>query len=373
MMKRFLSQCARVGGLLALLGGLTATPVMAEEELLIGTLLPLTGPGAAIGKEMLAGIDFAIEKINAAGGIDGVKVRAVVEDTGGRPDQAVLSFNRLVERDGVPVALSAYSSVTLAVAPLAARNEVLVINPGAQSDSLGDAGPYLLNTIPLVRDEAPVLAKFVTEKIGKTAAIIYENAAAGNDGRNDFKTTFEAAGGKILAEEPIEFGQTNYRPTLLKVAGLKPDMVYVVMTQSHAVFAEQVSQIKDFPQVVGHTFSTPFFGYPGALGWYNTSVRSIAPEGLAAEFKQKTGSAEFGLFAREYFNAINIIAKAAAKVKSDGVTLDGKSLRAAIFGIKSFKSDIADITFEGSNTAKRPVDILQNTEGARVRVPFEQN
>ena len=372
-MKRILSQCARLGGLVALLAGITLTTASADDELLIGTLFPLTGPGAAVGKEMQAGVDFAIEKINAAGGIDGMKVRAVIEDTGGRPDQAVLSFNRLVERDGVPVMLSAYSSVALAVAPLATRNEVLVINPGAQSDSLGDASPYLLNTIPLVRDEAPVLAKFVTEKIGKTAAIIYENAAAGNDGRNDFKATFEAAGGTILAEEPIEFGQTNYRPTLLKVAGLKADMVYVVMTQSHAVFAEQVGQIADFPQVVGHTFSTPFFGSPGAIGWYNTSVRSNVPDDLAKEFKEKTGAAEFGLFAREYFNAVNIIAKAASKIRSDNSELNGSSIREAIFSIGTFNSDIADIVFEGSNTAKRPVDILQNTESARVRIPFEQN
>lgn len=370
-MKRFLSHCARVVVLLAALGGFTISVASAQEELLIGTLFPLTGPGAAVGREMQAGVDFAVEKINAAGGIDGVKVRVVVEDTGGRPDQAVLSFNRLVERDGVPVVLSAYSSVALAVAPLATRNEVLVINPGAQSDSLGNAGPYLLNTIPLVRDEAPVLARFVTQKIGKTAAIIYENAAAGNDGRNDFKSTFEDAGGTILTEESIEFGQTNYRPTLLKVAGLKPDMVYVVMTQSHAVFAEQVSQIADFPQVVGHTFSTPFFGSPGAVGWYNTSVRSLAPDGIAKEFIEKTGASEFGLFAREYFNALNIVSKAATKVKSDGNSMNGANIRQAIFDIKSFKSEIADIIFEDSNTAKRPVDILQNTDKARVRIEFK--
>ena len=366
-MRRFISACARIGGVLALLA---AAPAMASDELLIGTLFPLTGPGASVGKEMQQGVDFAIEKINAAGGVNGMKLRAVVEDTGGRPDQAVLSFNRMVERDGVPVALSAYSSVALAVAPLAARNSVLLVNPGAQSDNLGEASPYLLNTIPLVRDEAPILSQFAISKIGKTAAVIYENGAAGNDGRNDFKSTFEALGGKVIDEEPIEFGQTNYRSILLKVAGLKPDMVYVVMTQSHAVFAEQVSQIKGFPQVVGHTFSTPFFGSPGAIGWYNTSVRSNVPPDLAAEYKAKYGASEFGLFAREYYNDVNILAKAAAKVQSEGKTLNGENLKAAIFEIKTFNSDIADITFEGSNTAKRPVDILRNTATERERVSF---
>ena len=124
---------------------------------------------------------------------------------------------------------------------------------------------------------------------------------------------------------------------------------------------------------MGHTFSTPFFGSPGAIGWYNTSVRSNVPDDLAKEFKEKTGAAEFGLFAREYFNAVNIIAKAASKIRSDNSELNGSSIREAIFSIGTFNSDIADIVFEGSNTAKRPVDILQNTESARVRIPFEQN
>ena len=67
--------------------------------------------------------------------------------------------------------------------------------------------------------------KYVVEKLGKkTAGIIYENAAAGVDGKDDFKKAFEALGGKILAEEPTEFGQTNYRPSLLKVASVKPDL-----------------------------------------------------------------------------------------------------------------------------------------------------
>jgi branched-chain amino acid transport system substrate-binding protein len=367
-MKRICSFIAQVLGLALFF---VVTQASAQDELLVGTLFPLTGPGAAVGLQMQQGVDFAIQKINAGGGINGLKLRAIHEDTGGRPDQAVLSFNRLVDREGVPVVISAYSSVALAIAPLAARKSVLVINPGAQSDSLGDASPYLLNTIPLVRDEAPVLSKFAIGKIGKTAAIIYENAAAGTDGRNDFKSTFEALGGKVVAEEPIEFEQTNYRSTLLKVAALHPDMVYVVMTQSHGVFADQVSQIKDFPQVVGHTFSTPFFGSPGAVGWYNTSVRSNIPEKLGTEFVGKFGAKEFGLFSREYFNVINIVAKAAAKVKTDGKELNGEDLKAAIFELKTFNSDIADITFEGSNTAKRPVDILQNTTSERLRIPFD--
>ena len=61
------------------------------------------------------------------------------------------------------------------------------------------------------------MTKYALAKLGKTAAVIYENAQAGIDGRDDFKKIW-AGGGKIVADEAVEFGQTNYRPTMLKVA-----------------------------------------------------------------------------------------------------------------------------------------------------------
>lgn len=354
------------------LGALVSPAAIAQqEELVFATLLPLTGPGAPIGTEMQRGIDLAVEKVNAAGGIRGRKVRVIVEDSQGKPDVAVLSFNKLADLHNVPAVQVAYSSVALAVAPLANRKKVIAMNSGAQSDKLSAAGDYLISTIPLVEDEAPVLSKFVIEKIGKTAAVIYENLAAGNDGRNDFKKTFEALGGKVLAEEPIDFGNTNFRPMIAKVMSTKPDMVYVMLTQAHNVLAEQVAQSPGFPVGVGHTFSTPLFGYPGTLGWYQTSVVSNVPEKLAAEFKAKYPDVkELGLFAREYFNSANIIMKGMDKVLADGGKVTGETLRKAIYDIKVFNSDIANITFEGTNIAKRKVDIHKYGEKERIRIDF---
>jgi branched-chain amino acid transport system substrate-binding protein len=348
-----------------------AGPSVAAEDLLIGTLLPLTGPGAAVGTEMQHGVDLAIEHANAKGGVRGRMVKAVIEDSQGKPDQAVLSFNRMVDLNNVPVVEVAYSSVALAVSPLADRRKVVVVNPGAQSNKLGALGPYFFSTIPLIQDEAPVLSKFAVSELGKTAVIIYENAAAGIDGRDDFKRTFEALGGKVLAEEPIEFGQTNFRPALLKIMSLKPDMVYIAMTQNFEVLANQVAQFEGFPVGVGHTFSNPFFGYPSTVGWYNTAIRSNAPPALVEEITAKFGGTRLGNFAHEYYNATNIILQAMGKVIDDGQEVTGETVRQAILDIKTFNSDVAQISFENGNIAKRPVDILKYGEKERTVVDFK--
>jgi branched-chain amino acid transport system substrate-binding protein len=337
------------------------------KELVLGALLPLTGPAAPIGLEEQQGVQFAIDQINAKGGLNGTPVRVIFDDSQGKPDQAVLAFNRMADLESVPALITAFSSISLAIAPLATRREILVVNPAAQTDKLETASPFLLNTIPLVKAEAQVLAKYATAKVGKKAAIVYENAAAGIDGRDDFRKYFEEAGGEIIAEEPVEFGQTNYRATLLKIASVKPDFVYIAITQSHQAMADQVGQIPDFPVSIGNTFSRPFFGYPSTEGWYQTAIQSGYPDAAVLDaFKGQFKVEDMGFFAREYYNATNIVIEAAKQVADKGGDLTGTSIKEAILEIKTFNSPIANIVFE-TNTASRPVEI-QRYEGKERKV-----
>jgi branched-chain amino acid transport system substrate-binding protein len=348
----------------------------AAEEVTLGALLPLTGPAAPVGIAEQRGVQFAVARANGKGGIQGRQVKVFYEDSQGKPDQGMLAFNRLVDLHHVPVSLTAFSSVSLAIAPVATRTKVVVVNPAAQSSRLENASPYLFNTLPMVKDEAIVLAKFVVEKLGKkTAALIYENAAAGIDGRDDFKKAFVALGGKVLAEEPVEFGQTNYRPVLLKVASTRPEFVYISITQGHDAFAEQVGQVENFPLGVGNTFSRPFFGYASTLGWYQTEIRSEIPPAIDAEYAKMfpTGTSQYedrktvmGFFEKEYFNATNVVLTAIDRVLSEKGALTGEALRKAIFDIKTFEG-VARITFT-KNTASRQIDVVRLDKGVRTRV-----
>ncbi len=67
-------------------------------------------------------------------------------------DQSILSFNKLVDLQLAPLIFSAYSGPTLAMAPLATRKKVLLVNAGAQADKLATASPYLINTLPTIGD-----------------------------------------------------------------------------------------------------------------------------------------------------------------------------------------------------------------------------
>ncbi len=117
------------------------------ETIRLGAIIPLTGPGAVVGTQEERGIQFAIDAANAKGGVGGNKIEVLYEDNQAKPDQSILSFNKLVDLQHVPLIFTGYSGPTLAMAPLATRKKVLMLNAGAQSDKL-------TNRLPLPRQHA---------------------------------------------------------------------------------------------------------------------------------------------------------------------------------------------------------------------------
>ena len=336
-----------------------------SKEIVLGAMLPLTGSAAQIGREEQNGIQFATDNVNAAGGIRGYKVRFVYEDTQGKPDQGVLAFGRLTDLHHTSALLTAYSSVTLAIAPLATRKKVFVLNPAAQTSKLATASPYLVNTISLAKDEVGIIAKYAAEKLGKKAAVFYDNASVGIDLRDEFKAAFLAAGGTIVEDEAVEFGSTNMRPALLKIAAAKPDFAFMAATSGPGVIGEQISQIPGYPTAIGTSFFAPFKSYPVTV--YHTLVKSSVTTDTEKEFNAKFNTTEMPFFSREYANASQIMFKLIDYLLEKGRPITGENLRTALFEVKTFDSPNGKISFE-TNTARREIEIYRLTPAGRTLI-----
>lgn len=333
----------------------------------LGAILPLTGPGAVVGNQEMRGIQFAMDQANAKGGVHGDKLDVAFEDNQAKPDQSVLSFNKLVDLEHVPMIFTGYSGPSLAMAPLATRKKILLINAGAQSDRLGTASPYLVNTLPSTGDEVTVLSKWLVGQGKKTASILFENDAAGIGGRDDFVKDYRKAGGKILAQEPSQFGQTDYRPALLKLAGSNPEVLFVSITAGMVPLADQIHQMDRNFLVAG----TSFFADPQAIadptaeGFVHTQVQIDAPPELAASFKQHFGT-DMDFFARQYYNAAQIILTVLDKLAEEKKPITGQSMRETLFAIKTFNG-LIPMTFT-SNTATVPIAISEFKGGKDVPI-----
>jgi branched-chain amino acid transport system substrate-binding protein len=341
--------------------GATAQPIQ------FGAILPLTGPGGLIGTEQMRGIQFAIDQANAKGGVRGHQIEVQIEDNQAKPDQSVLSFNKLTDLQHDAVVFTAYSGPSLALAPLATRKKVLLVNAGAQADKLATASPYLINTLPTIGDEIKVLAKYLVGEGKKNAAILYENDAAGISGRDDYIVYFPKAGGTLTAQEPTQFGQTDFRPALLKLADAKPEVMLVSITAGLLQMAQEYKQLGLKFTVAGTTFfaDPPTIADPSSTGFLHTQIRIDAPPELAAQFKQKYG-ADMEFFVRQYYNATQIILTTLDKVLADGKPVTGENMRDTLFQIGKFNG-LIPLEFK-SNTATVSIDINEMRDGKDVTI-----
>ncbi len=195
----------------------------------IGGIFPLSGAVAVYGIEAKNGVEMAIAEINAAGGINGKMVQLISEDDEGDPEITVNAYKKLTSRDGVKVIIGSLTSgCTAAISSLAQAQGVVLIAPAATAESITDAGNYVFRTCFIDPFQGTVGAKFAAENLGKSnAAILYD---IGNDYSvglyENFKTTFEAAGGRVTAES-YTTGDKDFNAQLTKIKTANPDVVYI--------------------------------------------------------------------------------------------------------------------------------------------------
>jgi branched-chain amino acid transport system substrate-binding protein len=330
----------------------------AQTAVKIGAVLPLTGPASEIGNEQKRGIELALDVARQNKAVPGHDVEAIFEDNQAKADVAVTAFNKLVRLNGTQVVITGYSGPALAMAPLATRQKILLLNGGAQSNALADASPYLINTAPLFRSEIAAIVEYLRKDLNvKTAAMIYQNDAQGNPAHESFVKAFVESGGRMVAEEPVPFGETNFRSPLAKIAAAKPDAIFAVISQGFVQLSEQKDQLGLKVIMASNTSANQPTNLASNLmqGWYHTQLRLNAPKEILDLYKKKYGI-EMGFYARQYYNTTFILLQAMKKTLEQKKELTGANLRETILGVKNFDGIDGPLVFD-SNTVSMPIDV----------------
>jgi branched-chain amino acid transport system substrate-binding protein len=219
-----------VCGLFLLL--ITGTPMgLCADEVKVGIVLPLTGPQAKFGEIEKQSFDMALEEINAKGGINGKKLVFLIEDDTGRPDVGRSVAEKLISKDKVVMLGGGYSSsVTFAVAGVAQQNRIpFLINTGSADKITEQGWDYVFRMNPPVSEYATGLESFLKEVVRpKTAVILHENSLFGTKGAKSFKKSCKKLGIKVLMSQGYEHGGIDFKPVLVKVKHLNPDIVYMI-------------------------------------------------------------------------------------------------------------------------------------------------
>ena len=163
-------------------GPAPVAPGATGGPLVIGTLLPLTGSLAFLGPPEVAGVQLAVQEINAAGGVLGAPVQLVEGDSGDTStDTANTTVDRLLASNVNAIIGAASSSVSLTVIDKIAAAGVVQFSPANTSDQFttyNDSGLYFRTAPPDVLQAVP-LADLVLGDGNTTVGILNLNDAYG--------------------------------------------------------------------------------------------------------------------------------------------------------------------------------------------------
>ena len=216
-------------------GGAAETPGAAASDVVkIGVNYELSGAVATYGDASVKGIEMAVEEINAAGGIDGKQIEIVKYDTKSEPAEATTLATKLMTQDDVLTIIGPATSGSFkATIPVANQNEIPVISGSATADDVtvsnGQLQEYAFRTCFSDSYQGTAMANFATKnRDAKTAVIIKDTSSDYAKGLADnFKATFEANGGTIVAEEGYAAGETNFNTILTRIKAQDFEVIYM--------------------------------------------------------------------------------------------------------------------------------------------------
>lgn len=336
----------------------------------IGLTMPLTGDLGAWGERALKGAQLATQEVNAHRA-EGSKFRLLVEDTKTLPAVGVSVLQKLIDVNKVKYVVSDPSSgVTLAMAPVAEKNKVILLAPGASNSDVRNAGEYVFRDWTSDDYDGIFLARAAKDTLHAATVLVFHQDNAYSQGlAAAFNNAASKLGIHVVVTERFSGTVPDYRTLLTKYKDAKVDTFFV------AAHAEQSARF--FIQARELGIKLPFLGcvavegpefsktYPDANGIYYTTVPLI-PE----------RNPKFADFAKRYKAAYGTLPDVAAAHAYDAILLLDHAIPSAstsveearqnLLAVKDFPGATGKMTFDEKGDVKKPVALMRYDHGKPV-------
>jgi branched-chain amino acid transport system substrate-binding protein len=293
---------------------------IAQQNVKVGGLFPLSGNAASAGQQAKAAVELAVDIVNgkypdvtgmpAVGlpGLKGGKIELTFADHQGNPSTGQSQALRLIQQEKVSALIGAYqSSVTFAGTQVAERyGTPWVVGDSVASNITGRGFKFTFRVTPIASDFAYNYMDFLNDvkKMGhpvKTVATVYENTDYGTSIAETLRKAIKEKGFDLIAEIPYAANTTDVSSQVLQLKDKKPDaVIFVSYTSDTILYMKTLKQLDYKPPIVigdDSGFSDPaFIKNVGTIsqGAVNRSAWDIGKPGSVTAkinelFKAKTG------------------------------------------------------------------------------------
>jgi branched-chain amino acid transport system substrate-binding protein len=262
------------GALLAAAVALVGTPAFAQD-IVLGASVQLTGPVANTGRYYKDAYEFAVDKINAAGGVkignEKRKLALKLYDNQSDVNLSVRQYTQLVSRDKVNLLLGPFASnFALADSAVSEKYRIPMVQGGGASDqifsrkfkyifgTLAPASNYFGSTVAMLKqlDPAP-----------KTIALLYADDAFDVSVAQGTRSLLKKAGLDVVLDERYSSNATDFNSLLSRIKSVHADAVLVAGHETEILnFVRQAKSLAVAPKMYSFTVGVPSEDFRKALG-----------------------------------------------------------------------------------------------------------
>lgn len=262
------------GALFAAVVALPGAPAFAQD-IVLGASVQLTGPVANTGRYYKDAYEFAIDKINAAGGVKvgNTKRKLVLKlyDNQSDVNLSVRQYTQLVSQDKVNFLLGPFASnFALADSAVSEKYRIPMVQGGGASDqifsrkfkyifgTLAPASHYFASTIKMLKEFSPA---------PKTVALLYADDAFDVSVAKGTRPLLESAGLKIVIDERYSTNASDFSSLLSRIKSVNADAVLVAGHETEILnFVRQAKSLAVAPKMYSFTVGVPSEDFRKALG-----------------------------------------------------------------------------------------------------------
>ncbi|MFZ5811543.1 MAG: ABC transporter substrate-binding protein [Thermodesulfobacteriota bacterium] len=200
--------------------------VLADDTIKVGAVLSVTGPASFLGEPEKNTVLMMVDQVNAAGGLLGKQLEAVILDDETDVNKAVLGAQRLIRMDKVVAVLGPTTSGnTLAIMQSVAAAEVPMISFSAAEKIVSPVNPWIFKNPQSDRHAVARILEHAKGRGYKKLAILTVSDGFGQAGREVLKELVPAGGFELVADEVYGPKDTDMTAQLTKIKSVSPDAV----------------------------------------------------------------------------------------------------------------------------------------------------
>ena len=341
--------------------------VESKNEILIGSYSSNTGATATFGVFQLHGTEMAIEEINAAGGINGKKIKHINYDNKSDGDETLAVVNRLISQDKVVAILGEATSGRSKIgAQIAQQNKIPMLTSSATNPDVTKVGNYIFRACFIDPFQGTVMAKFMTENLKlKKAAILRDVKNDYSVGLSDiFAEKLKAAGGEVVTDIAYQEGDIDFKSQLTAIKAKNVEAIFVPGYYNEvALIAKQAKEL-GMKQILlgGDGWSSPklFEIAKEAINGnyfsnhYTTESKDPKTINFVKSFKAKYNE-DADVMAALAYDAVYVLAEAIKNTKE----VTSENIRNELAKIKNFHGVTGDMSMDENRDAIKSAVVVQ--------------